>query len=58
MFLKLTNTNGETVWYNFDRVRKFHSEQFPHGKIATVLDLDYGTAVVLETPEEIASMLN
>ena len=58
MFIKLTNLSGTATWYNTAHIRAFYSDRDLNDKKATVLELTYGTAVVLETPEEIVAMLN
>lgn len=56
MFIELTKTNGQKVFYNFDRVRKFYD--YKEGdEIQTVLILDYGNDLVQERSAEIAEML-
>ena len=52
MFIRLTTKNKDIVYYNTEYIRCFHRKNE-----YTVLDLQYGTQLVEETPEEIIVML-
>ena len=54
MFIKLTRQNGKYEYYNSDYIKSFHEFRDPH---YTVLELTYGTELVVEPLEEIYEML-
>jgi len=55
MFLKLTKSDGQIVYINFNKVRGFY--ECEHNNLYTVIDKEYGNDLVIESPEEIMEML-
>lgn len=53
MFLKLTTNENKSVYINSNEIRKFELNT----NNQTVLDLQYGTMLVKQRPEEIMEML-
>lgn len=54
MFIGLTTYNDKTKYYNTEYIRTFRKDD---NKDYTVLELQYGTDLVIERPEEIMEML-
>ena len=54
MFIELTTYNDKTKYYNTEYIRTFRKDD---NKDYTVLELQYGTDLVIERPEEIMEML-
>ena len=53
MFIKLTKPDGKTKYYNVEYIRSIYKEENNY----TVIELQYGTDIVKEHPEEIMDMI-
>lgn len=55
MFLKLITHENKTIYLNVNEIKKF--EKCEHDSNLTAIDLQYGTTLVKQRPEEIMEML-
>lgn len=55
MFLELTTNEDKTIYLNENEIRKF--EKCVHNPNFTTIDMQYGTLLVKERPEEIMEVL-
>lgn len=56
-FLRLTMHDGTIKYLNANTIRSFESKTFNDGKTYTMIELQLGTWLVKETPEELMAMI-